>query len=171
MKTLVALLADSDARVREQAAKTLGDAKYAAMEPLQTLLKDASPRVKTFAAIALAKLKCKTDVAELIEILRANDDKDAFLRHAAVMALAGSGDAAALHSFITDASKAVRLGVLMTYRKLGDARVAEFLRDSDPLIYAGSDRARSYEVPLLEAMPRLAGELVTSSPSPTISKR
>ncbi len=159
LKTVVALLDDADSRVREQSIKVLSDAKYApAMELLLALLKDKNPRVQSFAAIALGKLKCRSDISMLIEILRANDDKDAFLRHAAIMGLAGSGDAAALQSYITDASKAVRLGVLLAYRKMGEARAAEFLRDADPLIYAETLRA-IYEEPILSAMPRLAAEI------------
>ena len=125
LPAIAALLGDSEARVREQAVKTLGDAHYApAMDTLLTLLTDASPRVKTFAAIALGKLKCRTDVPALIDILHENADKDAFLRHASVMGLAGSGDADALKAHAYDSSKAVRLGVLLAMRRMDDPGVA-----------------------------------------------
>ena len=158
LNTLVWLLHDDNARVREQAAKVLGDAHYqAAVDTLLPLLNDSSARVKTFAAIALGKLHCSSDVTALLDILRENNDKDAFLRHGAVMGLVGANDVSALHASTADASRAVRLGVLLALRRLGDAGVAQFLKDADPFIYAEAVRA-IYDTPISGAMPELAAE-------------
>ena len=158
LNTLVWLLHDDNARVREQAAKVLGDAHYqAAVDTLLPLLNDSSARVKTFAAIALGKLHCSSDVTALLDILRENNDKDAFLRHGAVMGLVGANDVSALHASTADASRAVRLGVLSALRSARDAGVAQFLKDADPFIYAEAVRA-IYDTPISGAMPELAAE-------------
>src|SRR5262249_23924751 len=106
------LLADSDVEVRAQAAKVLGrrppihpiERALACPEPrvimdyfqpwleahqrLLPLLKDASPRVRFFAAQSLAPLAAPEDIGPILEMLRDNADKDAYVRHAGVMALA-----------------------------------------------------------------------------------
>ena len=159
LNMLAELLGDSEARVREQAAKTIGDSRFApAMDKLLTLLADPSTRVRAFAAIALSKLKCTSDIPALIDILRENADKDPYLRHAAVMGLAGAGDTAALQAHAFDSSKGVRLGVLLALRRMADSGVAAFLKDSDPLIYAEAIRA-IYDEPVAAAMPQLAAEI------------
>lgn len=158
LNTVVWLLHDDNARVREQAAKTLGDVRYAAsIDALLPLLNDPSPRVKTFVAIALGKMKCNSDVTALLKILRDNDDKDAFLRHGAVMGLVGANDVSALRANAKDASRAVRLGILLALRRLDDPAAAMFLNDSDPFIYADAVRA-IYDTPITAAMPELAAQ-------------
>jgi len=159
LKNLVALLKDDESRVREQAAKTLSDAKYAqSADAMLPLLKDKNLRVRTLSAIALGKFKHKPAFASLIEMLKENDDKDAFVRHGAIMGLAGIGDVEALKPLMTDASKAVRLGVLLTLRRLKDPAIAAYLKDADAFIRDEAMRA-IYDVPIIGAMPSLAAEL------------
>ena len=159
LKTLAVLLTDSDVHVRETATKMLSDAVYApAAEKYIALLKDPSERIRALAAIALGKIKYHDALGALVEVLRDNDDKDAFLRHGAIMGLAGIGDAEALEKYATDSSKAVRLGVLLTYRRLKEPRAALFLKDADPFIYDEAIRV-IYDVPIVAAMPQLAAEL------------
>ncbi|HYG78365.1 MAG TPA: PVC-type heme-binding CxxCH protein [Planctomycetota bacterium] len=156
---LVKLLDSKEERVREQSAKMLGDLRCAqAGEALTKLLSDSKPRVKSLAAIAIGRIKHKAAFGQLVQILRENDDKDAFLRHSAVMGLAGTGESEALAGLARDSSKAVRLGVLQALRQLEDARVAAFLNDQDALVYAEAIRA-IYDVPIVQAMPQLAAEL------------
>jgi quinoprotein glucose dehydrogenase len=140
---LLPLLADGDAEVRTQTAKVLGDCRRAAAQgKLLPLLADPNSRVRFAAAIALGRLGrdgSNRTVPALLELLRDNDDRDPYLRHAAVMGLSGIGDRERLHAAIGDASRAVRLGVLLALRRLGDPEVVRFLVD-DAL---GAEAARA----------------------------
>ena len=87
---LLPLLTDRDAEVRAQTAKVLGDAKATkAANALIQLLSDAQERPRFFAAIALGQLKKKDAVPTLLEMARANNNRDKYLRHAAVIGLVG----------------------------------------------------------------------------------
>src|SRR5207253_1701926 len=87
------LLKDSDPEVRAQAAKVLGDSRMgSASGDLIALLKDASLRVRFFSAIALGKLARPEAIGPLLEMIRENQDRDVYLRHAAVMGLSGIQD-------------------------------------------------------------------------------
>ncbi len=133
--TLLKLLDDPDAEVRAQAAKGLGDIGHAAAyAALVRKLEDPAPRVQFFAAQSLGKLERDEATPALIELLRDNADRDVYLRHAAVHALARIGKNAALDAAAKDESPAVRLGVLLAYRALKDAAIAQFLDDRDAYI-------------------------------------
>ncbi len=153
---LLPLLHDADPEIRGQTAKILGDDRCSgAMLELTGLLDDPAPRPRFFAAIALGKLKAPSAVAPLVRMLRANADKDVFLRHAAVMGLVGAASSAELLSAAADTSAAVRMAALVAMRRLGSADVAIFLGDSDPLIVLEAARAIS-DTTLAQAMPALA---------------
>jgi quinoprotein glucose dehydrogenase len=155
-KHVSSLLADGDAEVRAQAAKVLGDGRVAAAsEKLIALLKDSEPRVRFFAAQALGRIGVKEAVGPVLVMLRDNADKDAYLRHAGVMALAGSGDTKALLAAAEDTSPAVRMAVLLALRRVESKEVARFLADTDPLLVQEAARA-IHDVPINEAMPQLA---------------
>jgi quinoprotein glucose dehydrogenase len=155
LKALLPLMTDKDVQVRSQAIKVLGDDRYAACaDQLVAGLRDASMRVRAFAAIALGRLHQKSTVPALVRMLADNDDDDAFLRHAAVMGLAGTNDAPAVEAYASDRSKAVRLGVLLAERRMADPHIAAFLQDADALVAAEAVRA-IYDLPIKEAMPQL----------------
>lgn len=157
---LMPLLTDREPRVREQAAKWLGDLRHAPAAPaLLALLKDQDLRVQTFAAIALGRLKHTAALPELIRVLKDNADKDVWLRSAAVTAISQVADGAALDGFTRDtSSRAVRHGVLLALRKMGDVRVANLLGDSDALLQLEAIRA-VYDTGLEAAMPQLIARL------------
>ncbi len=156
VKVLLPLLGDPDSEVRAQAAKTLGDVRAAAAaDRLVKLLADAEPRVKFFAAQALGRLGCKQAVPAVLALLRGNADRDAYLRHAAVMALAGANDVPALRKAAEDSSASVRLGVLLALRRLHSPEVARFLADSEPSLVLEAARA-VYDLPIEAALPQLA---------------
>ena len=178
-KTLEDLTRDVEAEIRAQATKALGDlpasidyrrvrvtdssVEFDSM--FQPLLKDSSPRVRFFAALALGhhgkELNTATGILlpnaspSLIELLRDNNDADAYIRHAAVMGLAGIGDVAVLTRAATDPSAAVRIGALLALRRLGKTEAATFLNDSDPKVATEAGLA-IYEAPIEAAMPALA---------------
>src|ERR1041384_7488451 len=147
-KPLLPLLADAEPEVRAQSAKVLGDCREVkAFERLVVALKDESPRVRLFAAMALGKLGRKEAVAPLLEMLRGNDDP--FLRHAGVMGLVGIGDVEAI---LKDDS----LGALLALRRLGRPEVARFLERPGMELEA----ARAiHDVPIAAALPPLAGRI------------
>jgi len=154
---LVALLADPDGQVRAQAAKTLGDARYAAAAPaLRKGLNDPDLYARSLAATALGKLGDAADVAPLAGVLRENADKDPYLRQGAVSGLAAIKDAAALTALAADPSPSVRLGAVVALRKLGAGGVADFLDDADPLVVTEAALAVS-DAPVDSGTARLAG--------------
>jgi quinoprotein glucose dehydrogenase len=150
------LLADAAAEVRAQAARVLGDARYGpACEKLVSLLKDPEPRVRFFAALGLGKLARQEAVAPVLQFLDANADRDPYLRHAGVMALTGIKDEKALLAAAQESSPAVRMGVLLTLRRLASPEIARFLDDADPRLVVETARAIN-DVPIDAAMPKLA---------------
>lgn len=129
------LLGDTDAEIRAQAAKLLGDLRdTASVAPLVAALTDSSARVKFFAAQSLGKLKADGAIPALLAAIRANDDADAHLRHALVLGLAGCATPEQLAALVSDDSRAVRLAAVLTLRRLGRAELAGFLADRDPLV-------------------------------------
>jgi quinoprotein glucose dehydrogenase len=153
---ILPLLADNDAEVRAQTAKILGDAKLGvATDDLINTLRDSDLRVRFFAAEALGKLGDKKAVAPLLAMLRENADNDPFLRHAGVMGLVGTADAAALQEVSRDDSRSVRMGVLLAMRRLRSPGISVFLHDADPLIVLEAARAIN-DVPINDAMRQLA---------------
>ena len=153
------LLRDGDTEVRAQALKVLGDARTPSdADAFIAALTDPSDRVKFFAAQALAKLKHAGSAPAVLAALRANDNADLYLRHALVMTLAAGNNTAALTAALADRSPAVRLGVLLTLRRLGSPVVAKFLADSDPLIAREAALAIN-DAPINDALPALASLL------------
>jgi quinoprotein glucose dehydrogenase len=157
---LLPLLNDRESEVRAQAAKTLGDVRAAAAaDKLVKLLADAEPRVKFFAAQAQGRIGSKEAVPAVLALLRGNADKDAYLRHAGVMALAGAGDVPALLAAADDSSASVRLGVALALRRLRSPEIARFLADPESPLVLEAARA-IYDLPIEAALPQLAA-LVT----------
>src|SRR5205807_1017185 len=89
-KSVISLLEDKDAEVRAQAVKVLGDGHVGSAErKLSAALKDPEPRVRFFAALAVGKLGKPEALPAVLDMVRANGDSDAYLRHAGIMALVG----------------------------------------------------------------------------------
>lgn len=152
----VPVLKDSAAEVRAQAAKVLGALKAnSGAKALLPLLKDDSARVRFFAAMALGKIGDKSAIQPVLDMLGANNDEDAYLRHAGVMALTWIGDRRALIAHAKDSSRAVRLGVLLAMRRLEMPAIAGFLDDADAQLVLEAARAIN-DVPINAAMPQLA---------------
>src|SRR5262249_31335878 len=76
LESLTPLLNDSDMEVRVQAAKVLGETRYAAAgDQLLTLLRDNNPRVRFFAAFALGRLAKAEALVPILQMLRDNADQ------------------------------------------------------------------------------------------------
>ncbi len=162
------LLADRDPEVRAQSIKVLGERRSANdAAAFIAALGDESNRVKFFAAQSLGNLKHGAAAPALLAALRANRDEDHYLRHALVMGLVGGNNVAALQRAITDESRAARMGVLLTLRRLKHADVARFLGDKDAYIAREAALAINDE-PIVEALPALANLLdqpITDEPT------
>ncbi|GAB5559062.1 MAG: c-type cytochrome [Synoicihabitans sp.] len=154
-----ALLADQDSEIRAQAAKVIGDHQHRALaKKLPALLKDESARAQFFAAQSLGKLGDKSVATDLFELLRRNNNEDKYLRHAAFHALSLLKPMAALKAAEKDESAAVRLGVLLAYRKMQHQRAAMFLQDADAFVVREAALAIN-DAPINDAMPQLAAML------------
>lgn len=150
-------LSDNDAEVRAQASKWIGDIRYKeAGSNLMNGLTDQSSRVKFFSAEALGRIAHKDATDALIQLLEENNDEDAYLRHAATLALARIGDEAALAALSTHPSKAVRLGAVIALRRLSSPELRRFLNDSDEFIVTETARAIHDDFSVPEALSDLA---------------
>lgn len=157
LASLVPLLRDRQAEVRGQTAKVLGDENYrAAADAILPLLQDPEPRVRFFAALAAGKLAGKAAIEPVLRVLQENADRDPFLRHAAVMGLAATGDANGMLARADDPHPSVRLGILLALRRMARVEVARFLHDPQPRLVDEAARAISDE-PIPSAWESLAG--------------
>jgi putative membrane-bound dehydrogenase-like protein len=139
---LAGFLEDSDAEIRAQAAKMIGDVRHAgSAEALLPLLKDPAPRVRFFAAEALGRIAYKPAVAPIVGMLAANDDRDVYLRHAGSLALSRIGDASAIAALSKHSSRGVRIAAVVALRHLKDANVQGFLADVDEEVATQAARA------------------------------
>lgn len=166
LRPLRTLLVDTDAEVRAQAIKILGERRSKQdADALISALKDESPRVRFFAAQSLGKLKHAAATPSVLAALRANNNEDHYLRHALVMALVGANDAAALKAALKDPSPAARLGAVLALRRLKSADVQLALADSDAYIAKEAAIAIN-DAPIPAAYPALAALLDRASSLP-----
>ncbi len=156
------LMRDPDPEVRAQSIKVLGDHRQSGdADAFIAALQDDNLRVKFFAAQSLGKISAaRPELAQqtapaLLAALRANNDADAYLRHALVMGLVGGRNLAALTAAITESSRAVRLGALLALRRLERPEIARFLADSDPYLVREAALAIN-DRPINAALPELA---------------
>ena len=90
--TLQQLLVDEDPEVRAQAAKGMGDIGIdKSRRRAREALGDAEPRVQFFAAQSLGKLGSEASAEPLLALLRANDNKDQYLRFVAAQCALEAG--------------------------------------------------------------------------------
>ena len=153
---VLALLQDKDSEIRAQSARVLGDAHYEpAASAIVNLLADETPRVRFFAALALAALRSRDAVDPVIVMLRDNDGKDRYLSHAGVVALQQIGDRERVQQWAGDKSAAVRMAVLLVQRRWSDPRIAQFLDDARLEIITEAARAIN-DLPLTMGREQLA---------------
>ncbi len=168
----VQALSDREAEIRGRAAELAGELRLPVRTPLEQALTDESPRVRFFAALALAHVGTAASIPPLVTMLEANNNTDPILRHAGVMALAaiGNADAQALYRLTEHPLAAVRMAVLLALRRMKDPQVVTFL--SDPQSELGTEAARAiYDVPIHEALPALAAELKNTARTAPLLRR
>ena len=161
---LAGLLKTSDPEVRAQAVRAIGDAQNLFIRPpdvrkpdklrqpdtfitaeglpLAALLFDDSPRVRFFAAISIGKLKALGFYSPICDFLKANNNRDPYLRHAGAYALqhivTHPGMLAGLER---NTSPAVRLAATVALRRMHDPAAATFINDAEPQVADEAIRA------------------------------
>ncbi|MDQ6631838.1 MAG: HEAT repeat domain-containing protein, partial [Verrucomicrobiota bacterium] len=157
LEPLIPFLADNDSEICAQAAKVLGNGRYEkASEGLLKLLQDKkNPRGQFFAALALGKIGNKNAMPPVLGMLRGNNNQDAYLRHAGVMAMVWLADTNAIIAAGKDNSPAVRLASVVAMRRLQLPQIANFLNDDQPNIVAEAARAIN-DLPVQNGLPQLA---------------
>jgi quinoprotein glucose dehydrogenase len=143
-------------------------------------MKDPDDRVNAASALAYGKMglppgAIKREFFEpLFDLLKANNDKDPYLRHAAVMGLVHATDLLNLSAVLRqlrgrDDVPSERLGVLLAHRKLRKVS-NEFLSDSEPRIVAEGARA-IYDDRVMPEFPALANLADTPAQPDAVSFR
>ncbi|HEX8038510.1 MAG TPA: HEAT repeat domain-containing protein [Chryseosolibacter sp.] len=159
-RILISLLRDEDPEIRAQAAKWLGDVRFKnAGDALIPLLKDDYARARFFAAEALGRIEYQPAINPIIDMLRANNDEDAYLRHAGSLALARIGKAEPIVALANDPSRGLRIAAVVALRRLRDPGVAAFLKDKDEYIVTEAARAINDDLSIEKALPALGGVL------------
>ncbi|PQO47418.1 hypothetical protein C5Y93_05075 [Blastopirellula marina] len=131
VKTLGQLTSDANEEVQAQALRTISDIPVYDGPKLIAKLKSESPRVRFFAAQALAAHPEAGGQAAIAALLADNDGRDLYLRHVGALALAAGDDVAALADH---PSAEVRLAAVIALRQQANPAVAKFLTDADPRI-------------------------------------
>lgn len=162
-KTLLPLLKDADPEIRAQAAKWIGDIRYAdAGKDLVTVLKDTFSRAAFFAAEALGRIAYEPAIQPIIELIRTNNDQDAYLRHAASLALSRIGKAEPVLALAKDPNRAVRIAAVIALRRMANPGIASFLQDNDEFVVTETARAINDDHSIKEALPALGNLLKTT---------
>ena len=140
---LVPLLAHADAEVRAQAVRALEESPLQGNDlPLGKLILDPSLRVRSFAALAVARLGATRYLPEILTMLKENADADPILRHAGSFAIDHlCKDAAAFDTVAKDASASVRLAAVIALRRRLDPTAARFVQDKSSLVADEAIRA------------------------------
>jgi putative heme-binding domain-containing protein len=157
---LLPLLKDKDPEIRAQAAKWIGDIRYKeAGNNLLPLLIDDYSRARFFAAEALGRIAYEPATQPIIDLLEANNDEDAYIRHAGSLALARIGNAGPLVELSNHNSPAVRMGAVLALRRLSHPGIANFLEDEDEYIVTEVARAINDDYSIEKALPALGNVL------------
>ncbi|NAS12030.1 HEAT repeat domain-containing protein [Poritiphilus flavus] len=157
---LLAMLQDPDPEIVAQAAKVIGDLKYApAAEGLIPLLKSEHPRVQFFAAQALGRIEHQAATDPLLELVVTNNDEDVYIRHAAVLALSRINAADEVLKLVNSENRSLRIAAVLVLRRLQHPGVAEFLNDADEYIVTEAARAINDDWSIEKALPALASLL------------
>ncbi len=142
-RRLVPLLDHADAEVRAQAVRALSEAPLKGDDlQLGKLILDPSLRVRSFAALAAARLGAEKHLPEVLAMLKQNADADPVLRHAgsyAIDRLCKTPEA--LDAVAKDDNASVRLAVVITLRRRLDPSTARFVKDKSTIVADEAIRA------------------------------
>ncbi len=165
-KAFHALATSKDPILRAQAAKHAGETSKGLNPMLTGLLADPDPQVRFHAATAIWKTSDATAIDQVITLLEENNNKDAYLRHAGVMALTAAPAEEIAKKTLTHKSPAVRLAAAVAFRRLNSPLAAELLKDADPQVVAEAAHAIHDDPAIVAAYPALAA-LLKEKPNAT----
>jgi len=164
MKHIVPLLADADDEIQAQACHILGESTFTEAFPkITALMTTGTPRVQFFATIAAGHLGNAQN--ELMQLLENNNNKDVYLRHAGVVAFAGSQKPNILAELSSHQSQAVRLAAVLALRKQQSPLIEVFLQDQELSVVTEAARA-IHDVPIMDAMESLATSISSAEGLP-----
>ncbi|MFD2200749.1 DUF7133 domain-containing protein [Shivajiella indica] len=162
-KKIMPLLKDSDPEIRAQAAKWLGDIKFTeAGSSMLALLVDEYPRARFFGAEAIGRMDYKPGFNSLVDLLENNNDEDAYIRHAASLALARLNEPEKLVALSNHYNNAVRLGAVLALRRLEYPGIKAFLLDQNEYIVTEAARAINDDFSIEGALPELGNLLLST---------
>lgn len=166
------LTGSDDPELRAQALRYASEAGVMNVANLKDLIRDENPRVRYFAAMFVWKssLMSKTcfpmETCEaIIDMIAQNDNQDAYLRHAGVMAMT-TFDAFHLPKAMSHKSPAVRLATAVALRRLNSPLAADLLRDENSQVVAEAAHAIHDDPAIEAAIPALAS-LLNDKPDAT----
>ncbi len=142
-KVLLTLLKDKDAEIRAQALRVIGASdRNNAPVPVGPLLADESPRVRFFAALLVGKRKMIGYYGPICDMLKENNNRDVYLRHAGIYALEHiAPNSAAISALASNDSAAVRLAATVALRRMKSPDVVTFINDDDTKVADEAIRA------------------------------
>ena len=157
---LMELLKDPDAEIRTQALKMLADVKGLPMSntTMSSLLKDQSPRVVFYATLLIARQGSKSFVPQMVEMLKTNQDKDPFLRHAGSYAFSLLLKDQELKALRAESHPSVRLAMVVALRRQKSPLLQEFVVDVNSRVADEAIRA-IHDQMLEESRPAVAALL------------
>ncbi len=165
------LLKDSDAEVRAQVCKVLGENGSDADAPrIAAMLEDDAPRVRFFAIQALRRLGSEAQVPVLLKTQEGEDQKDPFLRNAALKTLSVLAKPETLSGLQSHPSTSVRLAAVLALRLQSAPGVSVFLQDTAPEVRLEAARA-IYDAPGESELPALAAFEPSSGESTALVQR
>ena len=156
------LLNDHDPEIQAQLLRVIADAYHNDFADVAAdFLRSPHPRVQLFAGLALGKIGTEKHVPTIASFLKKNNNKDVFLRHAGVVALARVAEESPRSVLLLNRhpSESVRLAAVVALRRVGNSGVAMFLNDSSEKVVNEAAHAIHDEFSIAAAMPSLAGML------------
>jgi len=137
---LTELLTDSEAEIRAQAWRVLGDLhREVGSEALRQGLDDESLRVKYFVVRAIGRTKASELTPALFSLGEATPDR--LIQQAVAIALERIGDAEVMIRLADSDSRALRMIALLTLRRMQHPAVKAFITDPDDGIALEAARA------------------------------
>jgi quinoprotein glucose dehydrogenase len=172
---LIELSKDSEAEIRANASRALGDAGGEAVQArLLEMTADESPRVRSLALIALSRVAKPGDAAALAAVhaaAKANAGADMVLRHACGTAMKRLGTVESALALADDASAELRLLAVLQLRHQQSPELARFLTDRDAVIRDEAVRAIYDTAALDTAAGEALAKLTPASEMPLLVQR